>query len=164
MGHHTGHAVSATSTRNNRQDRHIGSFAPGACVRSECDDLASNLVTHDHAGGHVWLCLEIRSADSARVYPDDHLVGSRRRIGYFDDVEPMLLCCDRGPHVSVAFHFDVESRLVLAKNRFEIGDGKARTVERIRLNTEAVLRVSIQPVEHGLLGRRREIIARPLVQ
>ena len=51
-----------------------------------------------------------------------------------------------------SFQFDVERRKVLVKDRFQVADGDARPVERIGLNSKAVLRVSFQPLKHRVFG------------
>jgi hypothetical protein len=93
-------AVLAAATRNNWQDSHIGAFPPAAGIRSDGDNLASELVAHDHASGHEGLRLDIGPAYTARGDTDHELVGTRCRIGYFDDVEAVLFGGDGRLHCS----------------------------------------------------------------
>ena len=83
-------AVPTAAAGNDRQDSHIGAFPPAAGIRPDRDDLTAELMTHDHAGRHEGLRLDVRSAYTARRDPDHQLVGSWCRIWHFDDIEPVL--------------------------------------------------------------------------
>ena len=122
-------AVLTAAARNDRHDSYIGAFAPPVGIRTDRDDLASEFVAHDHAGRHEGLRLDVRPTDATGHDTDDQLVGSWCRIGYFDDVEPVLFRCDCCPHCLDPFEFDVEHRQVFGEDGFEVGPGYARPVQ-----------------------------------
>ena len=108
MCHHAISTGRAGSTRNNRQHSNFGSHSPVACICPHSDDLATEFVTHDQARRHVRLRFDVGPANAARRDPDDKVGGARCRIRDVDDVEAVLLVCDRGLHASSSSTSKVE--------------------------------------------------------
>ena len=85
-----GRAVPTAATRNNWQDSHIRAFPPAVGIRSDSDDLTSELVAHDHARRHEGLRLDVGPAYAACGDADHQLVGRGAGVGEFDDLEAVL--------------------------------------------------------------------------